>query len=516
MRPLGAALVLGLAVGAAGMTLPDLDVCRGHQCRAGRECLEVGGRAECLCLAACPDHDRPVCGSDGRSYDNHCRLHQRACVTGNHIRVSYRGYCTDDIELALKEFGVTTDLPITPSTTTTTTTTTPAPPAADDDLAVCYGAQRDALRDAAIRGWREGGRGEYEASLPGHFASCDTDSDGRLRPDELLDCLPGGSEGGLAEEDLVTRTLCIDALVEGVDTNLDWRLDLTEFSLLLDPLYHPPQRNCSLEGRSYTDGARVAAGCNHCVCATGSWVCATRTCSDRTSASSKPAEKSENGVMKDEPDNDEDYYDDDDDLYEDNEVADDYKDESIKEQSKKEYNWLTPIEKKRLNYLEDNIKKFYKKFNETSDVNEKSDEVDNSIMDSVSDDDLLEDDEEESLSEEEEDDLLDDYDDLLDKSEKIRDELHILRDTIREIEEKRALRKKLRQSRPGVDEDLHTNAIPRGGTEDKTEHSDRKTALLAKLERDRQRALTSTAVWEDQWKAKIKKHRHTLYNSNHL
>lgn len=41
----------------------------------------------------CKPHKRPVCGSNGKTYLNHCELHRDACLTGSKIQVDYDGYC---------------------------------------------------------------------------------------------------------------------------------------------------------------------------------------------------------------------------------------------------------------------------------------------------------------------------------------------------------------------------------------------------------------------------------------
>lgn len=65
-------------------------------CRAGREC-KVGedGEARCTCVASCPDHFVPVCGSNNQSYDNFCLMHRDACLTGTHISLKKKGYCSN-------------------------------------------------------------------------------------------------------------------------------------------------------------------------------------------------------------------------------------------------------------------------------------------------------------------------------------------------------------------------------------------------------------------------------------
>ena len=87
--------------------------CAGRQCRLGRVCRrqqhgeETASSSVCVCAEA-EDCDaaaaaaesastrhhrgrgRPVCGSDGRWYRNHCELHRSACLTGRHLRVNRR------------------------------------------------------------------------------------------------------------------------------------------------------------------------------------------------------------------------------------------------------------------------------------------------------------------------------------------------------------------------------------------------------------------------------------------
>ncbi|XP_053076936.1 follistatin-related protein 4 isoform X3 [Acinonyx jubatus] len=54
---------------------------RGSRCMLSRET----GEPECRCLEACRPSYMPVCGSDGRFYENHCELHRAACLLGRKI-----------------------------------------------------------------------------------------------------------------------------------------------------------------------------------------------------------------------------------------------------------------------------------------------------------------------------------------------------------------------------------------------------------------------------------------------
>ncbi|KAF2364286.1 Kazal domain [Trinorchestia longiramus] len=618
---------LFVAVAAAeAMTLTNVhDPCARVVCRAGRECVVSGGVSQCVCVTRCPDHDKPVCGTDGKSYDNHCLLHQHACLSvsmtydnhcllhqhacisvsmtydnhcllhqhacisvsmtydnhcllhqhacisvsmtydnhcllrqhaclsGNHIGVDYTGYCDEDIALAMQEFGMTTKRP-------TTTTTTPAPSTTTEErLSVCYGPQRDALRDAVISHWQQNVHLQpwhtpnmtYRESLSGHFFSCDKDRNYKLLPAEMLDCFIAVPFQLRPEQDsLITRTLCVDALIELVDSNKDWKLDFQEFTHLLDPQFHPLEKHCSLEGKAYGEGAEVRVECNHCVCATGSWVCATHSCPSDSSAAEAVKTKANDepfgymdtkyDLLKNSLDSDEEDYDDDDDYYDDNDDIDNTdsgksSEEYKNEIAKKEYNLLSATDKKKLDHLESNIRKFYNDLDKWESPKSKNHDVTaaslNSVRDESSDSEESSESEEseETSSEEEEDDLLDQYDDLLDRSQRIRDRLRALRTSISNLEEHRQQHQSESQRftltaqpsttvKPARMDHVALNAIDHSQrvAPSRKHEKYRQYQELLRRKQDRHR-LTSQIdndIWEDQWKAKIKKHHHqTLDNS---
>ncbi|XP_071439347.1 follistatin-related protein 5-like isoform X2 [Hetaerina americana] len=62
--------------------------CLVKYCGKGREC-RVGprGTVACVCQRHCHRHRKPVCGTDGFLYINHCELHRAACLQGRLIAV---------------------------------------------------------------------------------------------------------------------------------------------------------------------------------------------------------------------------------------------------------------------------------------------------------------------------------------------------------------------------------------------------------------------------------------------
>lgn len=47
----------------------------------------------CFCPQSCKPHKRSVCGSNSKTYRNHCELHRDACLTGLKIQVAHDGHC---------------------------------------------------------------------------------------------------------------------------------------------------------------------------------------------------------------------------------------------------------------------------------------------------------------------------------------------------------------------------------------------------------------------------------------
>lgn len=67
--------------------------CSEHVCQFGSTCVEKSGQAYCEC-PVCPAEFAPVCGSDGISYGNECKLRLEGCKHRRDIRVLYDGPCS--------------------------------------------------------------------------------------------------------------------------------------------------------------------------------------------------------------------------------------------------------------------------------------------------------------------------------------------------------------------------------------------------------------------------------------
>ncbi|XP_022618256.1 follistatin-related protein 4 [Seriola dumerili] len=74
---------------------PDEDPCRRTYCGRGRQCVLMAetGRAECVCQEKCRPSFVPVCGSDGRFYENHCEVYRTACLERRRIYVVHSKEC---------------------------------------------------------------------------------------------------------------------------------------------------------------------------------------------------------------------------------------------------------------------------------------------------------------------------------------------------------------------------------------------------------------------------------------
>ena len=51
------------------------------------------GIASCACPARCERVVRPVCASDGRTYDNACEMRRAGCGRRVDVRAKYIGVC---------------------------------------------------------------------------------------------------------------------------------------------------------------------------------------------------------------------------------------------------------------------------------------------------------------------------------------------------------------------------------------------------------------------------------------
>ncbi|XP_017272968.1 follistatin-related protein 5 isoform X1 [Kryptolebias marmoratus] len=69
--------------------------CEHKYCGLGRHCVVNHGtdQGECRCLDHCKPHYKPVCGSDGKLYQNHCELHRASCLSGQRITIMHSEEC---------------------------------------------------------------------------------------------------------------------------------------------------------------------------------------------------------------------------------------------------------------------------------------------------------------------------------------------------------------------------------------------------------------------------------------
>ncbi|XP_035282386.1 follistatin-related protein 5 isoform X3 [Anguilla anguilla] len=69
--------------------------CENKYCGLGRHCAInwETGQGDCVCLDGCKPHYKPVCGSDGELYANHCELHRAACLRGRKITTVHSEDC---------------------------------------------------------------------------------------------------------------------------------------------------------------------------------------------------------------------------------------------------------------------------------------------------------------------------------------------------------------------------------------------------------------------------------------
>ncbi|CAG5865691.1 unnamed protein product [Menidia menidia] len=269
LRSVAALLLLAGALSNAEELQSKSKVCANVFCGAGRECaVNEKGEPSCLCIESCKPHKRSVCGSNGKTYRNHCELHRDACLTGLKIQVAHDGHCKE------KKTEKAAASPV-----------------------VCFAADRNELRSRVIQwlqtevipdGWFVKGSNFSEILLK-YFKSYDN-GDSQLDSSELLKFIQHNDSAvelqsyADQESNKLLRSLCVDALIELSDENADWKLSFDEFLNCLKPGFNPPEKKCALEDETYEDGADTQVDCNRCVCACGNWVCTAMTCTDKQTA----------------------------------------------------------------------------------------------------------------------------------------------------------------------------------------------------------------------------------------
>nr|XP_022901915.1 agrin-like isoform X3 [Onthophagus taurus] len=72
----------------------EVGPCSNHVCSHGASCVATGNVPHCEC-PICPAEFEPICGSDGITYGNECKLRQEACKHQSETRVLYYGSCND-------------------------------------------------------------------------------------------------------------------------------------------------------------------------------------------------------------------------------------------------------------------------------------------------------------------------------------------------------------------------------------------------------------------------------------
>ncbi|XP_039193400.1 follistatin-related protein 4 [Crotalus tigris] len=70
-------------------------LCEKKYCERGSQCVvnKETNQPECRCVNGCKPSYMPVCGSDGKFYENHCELHRASCLKKKKIYIIHSKDC---------------------------------------------------------------------------------------------------------------------------------------------------------------------------------------------------------------------------------------------------------------------------------------------------------------------------------------------------------------------------------------------------------------------------------------
>ena len=75
---------------------PSAASCADVKCQRGEKCRRRDGVPRCVCAPKCRGlrvARGPVCGNDGRTYRNYCKLLRRQCRKKSSLQLAYKGSC---------------------------------------------------------------------------------------------------------------------------------------------------------------------------------------------------------------------------------------------------------------------------------------------------------------------------------------------------------------------------------------------------------------------------------------
>ncbi|XP_023245992.1 follistatin-related protein 5-like isoform X2 [Copidosoma floridanum] len=224
--------------------LDHADPCEGKYCGAGRECQasEDGSVGICVCATRCTRRHRPVCGSDGKVYANHCELHRAACNLDRPLTASRLMRCLhrdDQNHETPKVLPLGNATPATPKQVNRQSSQDDSKENSVDDGS--YGANKCTPQEYEIMKdnlllynherlmAKDNHSKEYLVSIM--FSHYDENNDGNLEGEEL--------EQVAEREDLrrLSKKCSLRHMIAYDDADRDGRLNVNEFYMAFSKLY---------------------------------------------------------------------------------------------------------------------------------------------------------------------------------------------------------------------------------------------------------------------------------------